>query len=108
MRWAALYRRPPILRDVSASQIRARHAANRERIAQAQTIKPAQQRSNELMRSFDVYLHQRISYWDRRRTKSPDWIDRRQLGRPLRHLASRPHLARFPGLRVNPVHFDPY
>jgi hypothetical protein len=32
MRWAALYRRPPILRGVSASQIRADHAANQERI----------------------------------------------------------------------------
>src|ERR1700685_3035615 len=28
MRWAALYRRPPILRGISASQIRADHAAN--------------------------------------------------------------------------------
>ena len=28
MRWAALYRCPPILRGVSASQIRADHAAN--------------------------------------------------------------------------------
>src|SRR5260370_12833248 len=32
MRWAALYRRPPILRAVSASQIRAGHAANQARI----------------------------------------------------------------------------
>src|SRR6266849_10769795 len=32
MRWAALYRRPPILRGVSASQIRADHAANQARI----------------------------------------------------------------------------
>src|ERR1700730_7416602 len=32
MRCAALYRRPPILRGVSASQIRADHAANQERI----------------------------------------------------------------------------
>jgi hypothetical protein len=29
MRWAALYRRPPILRRVSASQIHADHATNR-------------------------------------------------------------------------------
>jgi uncharacterized iron-regulated membrane protein len=28
MRWAALYRRPPILRGVSASQIRADHCVN--------------------------------------------------------------------------------
>ena len=40
--------------------------------------------------------------------KSPDWIDRRQLGSPLRHLPSRPHLARFPRLCVDPVHFDPH
>src|ERR1700733_5160634 len=52
MRWAALYRRPPVLRDVSASQIRAGHAANSERIAQAQAIKPAQQRSDELRGDF--------------------------------------------------------
>src|SRR5258708_7584790 len=32
MRWAALYRRPPILRGVSASQIRADHAANQARM----------------------------------------------------------------------------
>src|SRR3984957_12945303 len=32
MRWAPLYRRPPILRGVSASQIRADHAANQARI----------------------------------------------------------------------------
>jgi hypothetical protein len=32
MRWAALYRRPPILRGISASQIRADHAANQARI----------------------------------------------------------------------------
>jgi hypothetical protein len=32
MRWAALYRHPPILRGVSASQIRAGHAANQARI----------------------------------------------------------------------------
>ena len=32
MRWAALYRRPPILRGVSASQIRGDHAANQARI----------------------------------------------------------------------------
>src|SRR5580692_6233101 len=32
MRWAALYRRPPILRGLSASQIRADHAANQARI----------------------------------------------------------------------------
>src|ERR1700686_4034643 len=32
MRRAALYRRPPILRGVSASQIRAGHAANQARI----------------------------------------------------------------------------
>src|SRR5258708_22172074 len=32
MRWAALYRRPPILRGVSASQIRADHAAKQARI----------------------------------------------------------------------------
>src|SRR5580700_5433276 len=32
MGWAALYRRPPILRGVSASQIRADHAANQARI----------------------------------------------------------------------------
>src|SRR5882672_5617895 len=32
MRWAALYRRSPILRGVSASQIRADHAANQARI----------------------------------------------------------------------------
>ena len=32
MRWATLYRRPPILRGVSASQIRADHAANQARI----------------------------------------------------------------------------
>src|SRR5882757_7731598 len=32
MRWAALYRCPPILRGVSASQIRADHAANQARI----------------------------------------------------------------------------
>jgi hypothetical protein len=32
MRWAALYRRPPILRGVSASQIRADHAANQGRV----------------------------------------------------------------------------
>src|SRR5580692_7323188 len=32
MRWAALYRHPPILRGVSASQIRADHAANQARI----------------------------------------------------------------------------
>jgi hypothetical protein len=31
--WAALYRPPPILRGVSASQIRADHAANHARIA---------------------------------------------------------------------------
>jgi hypothetical protein len=42
MRWAALYRRPPILHGVSASQIRAEHAANQARIAQTQVIKPAQ------------------------------------------------------------------
>src|SRR5260370_42432434 len=32
MRWAALYRRAPILRGVSASQIRADHGANQARI----------------------------------------------------------------------------
>src|SRR5258707_3411827 len=32
MRWAALYSRPPILRGVSASQIRADHAANQARM----------------------------------------------------------------------------
>src|SRR5580704_4929004 len=32
MRWAALYRRPPILRGVSASQIRGDHAVNQARI----------------------------------------------------------------------------
>src|SRR5258707_2245383 len=32
MRWAALYCRPPILRGVSASQIRADHAANQARM----------------------------------------------------------------------------
>ena len=32
MRWAPLYCRPPILRGVSASQIRADHAANQARI----------------------------------------------------------------------------
>src|SRR5580658_657835 len=32
MRWAALYRRPLILRGVSASQIHADHAANQARI----------------------------------------------------------------------------
>jgi hypothetical protein len=32
MRWAALYRRPPILRSVSASHIRADHAVNQARI----------------------------------------------------------------------------
>src|SRR6266403_1043506 len=32
MRWATLYRRPPILRGVSASQIRADHAANHARL----------------------------------------------------------------------------
>jgi hypothetical protein len=32
MRWAALYRRPPIFRGVFASQIRADHAANQVRI----------------------------------------------------------------------------
>jgi hypothetical protein len=32
MRWATLYRRPPILRGVSASQIRADHAANEARM----------------------------------------------------------------------------
>src|SRR3984885_13631873 len=32
MRWAALYRRPPILRGVSALQIRADHAANQARV----------------------------------------------------------------------------
>jgi hypothetical protein len=32
MRWAALHRRPPILRGVSASQIRADHSANQARI----------------------------------------------------------------------------
>src|ERR1700691_3065135 len=35
MRWAALSRRPPILRGVSASQIRADHAANQPRIITA-------------------------------------------------------------------------
>jgi hypothetical protein len=35
MRWAALYRRPPILRGVSASQVRADHAANQARINHA-------------------------------------------------------------------------
>ena len=48
MRWAALYRHPPIVRGVPASQILADHAANSERIAQAQAIKPAQQRSDDL------------------------------------------------------------
>jgi len=47
MRWAALYRHPPILRGVSASQIRADHAANQARIALTQVIKPTQQLSNE-------------------------------------------------------------
>jgi DNA-binding transcriptional LysR family regulator len=37
MRWAALYRHPPILRGVSASQIRADHAANQARI---NTLRP--------------------------------------------------------------------
>src|ERR1700691_5538104 len=32
MRWAALYRRPPVLRGVSASHIRADHAVNQARI----------------------------------------------------------------------------
>lgn len=32
MRWAALYRRPPILRGVSTSQIRVDHAANQAQI----------------------------------------------------------------------------
>src|SRR5260370_25825865 len=32
MRWAALFRRPPILRGVSASHIRADHAVNQARI----------------------------------------------------------------------------
>src|SRR5712692_9582298 len=103
MRWAALYRRPPILRGVSASQIRADHVANQARInarygpalpssfqlrgeagvAQTQVVKPIRQSSDELTRSFHVYLHQRISAWDRLRAASPDWIDLSQLGRPL-------------------------
>jgi hypothetical protein len=52
--------------------------------------------------SFHVYPHQRISYWDRLRTKSPDWIDRRQLGLPLRYLASRPLLLPFLGYGFTP------
>src|ERR1700759_4116582 len=38
MRWAALYRRPPILRGVSASQIRADHAVNQAR--DKRTLRP--------------------------------------------------------------------
>src|ERR1700683_590092 len=77
--------------------------ANHERIALAQAIKAAQQRSNELTRIFHVYLHQRIPYWDRLRATSPDWSGRCKLGRPLRLLTPRPHLACFPELRVHLV-----
>src|ERR1700730_4748620 len=99
MRWAALYRRPPIPRGVSASQIRAVHSANQARISaryglalpsspRLSNVKPIQQRSDELTRSLHVYLHQRISDWDRLRTTSPDWTGCCQLGLPLRDLAS--------------------
>src|ERR1041385_1460885 len=40
MRWAALYRCPPILRGVSASQIRADHATNQARIGSAPNVAP--------------------------------------------------------------------
>src|SRR5882757_839872 len=113
MRWAALYRRPPIPRGVSALQIRADHAANQARInarygsalsssLQLPSVKPIRRRSDELTRSFHVHIHKRISNWDRLRTTSPDWTGRCQLGRPLRHLASRPHLACFPGYAFTP------
>jgi len=65
-------------------------------------LKPIQQSSDELTRSLRVYLHQRISDWDRLRATSPNWIGRCQLGRPLQHLASKPHLACFPGLSFTP------
>lgn len=63
MRWATLYRHPPILHGVSALQIHAAYAANQERITAR--CKPDHQRSDELTSSFHVYLHQRISNWDR-------------------------------------------
>ena len=40
MRWAAFYRFPPILRGVSASQIRADHDANQARIGSAPNVVP--------------------------------------------------------------------
>src|ERR1700730_16551123 len=73
----------------------------------ARITEGTQQRLRRACRRCHVYLHQRISYWDRFWATSPDWIGCCQLGRPLRHLASRPHLACFPGLCVHPVHLDP-
>ena len=58
------------------------------KFAQLPNVKPIQQRSDELTRSFHVYLRQRISDRDRLRATSPDWTGRCQLGRPLQHLAS--------------------
>src|SRR3984893_11388699 len=92
MLWAALYRRPPILRGVSAAQIRADHAANQARInARYGSALP---RSPLLGSAFTPYILPLIVCARTHPGRHFGYADLPQLGR-LDRIAQRPYVPKF-------------